>query len=44
MKKRLMEMGGEPLIGTPEAFGALIVAETGKWKKVIEDAAIPKVE
>ena len=33
MKKRLIELGGEPLIGTPEAFGAMIVAETEKGKK-----------
>ena len=44
MKKRLVELGGDPLIGTPEAFGAMIVAETEKWKKVIEGAAIAKVE
>jgi tripartite-type tricarboxylate transporter receptor subunit TctC len=44
MKERLVELGGAPLIGTPEAFGAMIVAETEKWKKVIEGAAIEKVE
>jgi tripartite-type tricarboxylate transporter receptor subunit TctC len=44
MKKRLIDLGGAPLIGTPEAFGAMIVAETEKWKKVIEGANIPKVE
>ena len=44
MKKRLVELGGDPLIGTPQAFGAMIVAETEKWKKVIEGAAIEKVE
>ncbi len=44
MKKRLVDLGGEPLISTPEAFGAMIVAETEKWKKVIDDANIPKVE
>jgi tripartite-type tricarboxylate transporter receptor subunit TctC len=43
IKKRLTELGGEPLIGTPEAFGAMIVAETEKWKKVVEFAGI-KVE
>src|ERR1700749_2526486 len=43
-KKRLIEMGGEPLVGTPEAFGVLIASETDKWKKVIEAAGIPKVE
>src|SRR5256885_707967 len=35
---------GEPLIQTPEKFGADIAAETEKWKKVIEGANIPKVE
>jgi tripartite-type tricarboxylate transporter receptor subunit TctC len=44
MKKRLIELGGEPLIQTPEKFGADIAAETAKWKKVIEDANIQKVE
>ena len=44
IKARLVDLGGEPLIGTPEAFGAMIVAETDKWKKVIEEAKVPKVE
>jgi tripartite-type tricarboxylate transporter receptor subunit TctC len=44
IKARLTELGGEPLIGPPEAFGAMIVAETEKWKKVIDGAGIAKVE
>lgn len=44
IKARLTELGGEPLIGPPEAFGKMIVEETEKWKKVIEDAKIQKVE
>jgi tripartite-type tricarboxylate transporter receptor subunit TctC len=44
MQKRLIELGGDPVIGTSEAFGALITAETEKWKKVIEGAGIAKVE
>jgi tripartite-type tricarboxylate transporter receptor subunit TctC len=44
IKARLVELGGEPLIGPPDAFGAMIVAETEKWKKVIESAGIAKVE
>jgi tripartite-type tricarboxylate transporter receptor subunit TctC len=43
MKTRLVELGGEPRIQTPEAFGAEIVAETEKWKKVVEGAGL-KVE
>jgi tripartite-type tricarboxylate transporter receptor subunit TctC len=44
IKARLTELGGDPLIGPPEAFGAMIVAETDKWKKVIEDAKVEKVQ
>src|SRR2546423_1420757 len=44
IKARLVDLGGEPLIGTPEAFGAMIVAETEKWKKVIEEAKVEKVQ
>jgi len=40
MRQRLVELGGEPLIQTPEAFGGMIAAETEKWKKVVEFAGI----
>src|SRR5262249_9222437 len=43
IKARLIELGGEPLITTPDEFGAMIVAETEKWKKVVDGAGI-KVE
>jgi tripartite-type tricarboxylate transporter receptor subunit TctC len=43
MKKRLIELGGDSLIETPEAFGEQIKAETEKWKKVVEFACL-KVE
>ena len=44
IKARLADLGGEPLIGPPEAFGAMIAAETDKWKKVIEEAKVEKVQ
>jgi tripartite-type tricarboxylate transporter receptor subunit TctC len=44
IKARLLDLGGDPLIGTPEAFGAMIAAETDKWKKVIEEAKVEKVQ
>lgn len=44
IKAKLIDLGGEPLIGPPEAFGAMIAAETDKWKKVIEEAKIEKVQ
>jgi tripartite-type tricarboxylate transporter receptor subunit TctC len=43
MRKRLVELGGEPLIQSPAAFGDMIKAETAKWKKVVEFAGL-KVE
>jgi tripartite-type tricarboxylate transporter receptor subunit TctC len=43
MTKRLVELGGEPLVQTPEAFGDMIKAETDKWQKVVEFAGL-KVE
>ncbi|MBR0843804.1 tripartite tricarboxylate transporter substrate binding protein [Bradyrhizobium liaoningense] len=43
MTKRLVELGGEPRVQTPEAFGEEIKAETEKWKKVVDFAGL-KVE
>ena len=35
MLKRLAELGGKPLKGTPEDFGKVIAAETEKWRRVV---------
>jgi tripartite-type tricarboxylate transporter receptor subunit TctC len=40
MKKRLTELGGAPLISSPEAFGAMIAAETEKWETVVKSAGL----
>jgi tripartite-type tricarboxylate transporter receptor subunit TctC len=40
MKERLAVIGGEPLPGSPAAFGALIAEETEKWGKVVRAAGI----
>jgi tripartite-type tricarboxylate transporter receptor subunit TctC len=40
MKARLAAIGGEPLPGSPEAFGKLIAEETEKWGKVVRAAGI----
>jgi tripartite-type tricarboxylate transporter receptor subunit TctC len=40
IRKRLIEHGGEPLVGPPDAFGAMIAAETAKWAKVVEFAGV----
>jgi tripartite-type tricarboxylate transporter receptor subunit TctC len=36
MLKKLADLGGTPLAGTPEDFGKLIADETEKWRKVVE--------
>jgi len=36
MKPRFDDLGGAPMGGSPEDFGKIIVAETEKWKKVVE--------
>jgi tripartite-type tricarboxylate transporter receptor subunit TctC len=43
IKKRLTELGGPPLIASPEAFGAMVKAETEKWAKVVKGAGL-KIE
>lgn len=40
MKKRLAELGGTVLAGTPAEFGKLIADETEKWARVIKSAHI----
>jgi tripartite-type tricarboxylate transporter receptor subunit TctC len=43
IKARLIDLGGEPLPGPPEAFGKMIAEETDKWEKVVKAAGL-KVE
>jgi tripartite-type tricarboxylate transporter receptor subunit TctC len=43
VKAKLIDLGGEPLIGSPDAFGKLVAAETEKWEKVVKAAGL-KVE
>jgi tripartite-type tricarboxylate transporter receptor subunit TctC len=38
MARRIAKMGSPDVAGTPEAFRALIAAETGKWRKVLAGA------
>jgi tripartite-type tricarboxylate transporter receptor subunit TctC len=40
IKARLIDLGGAPLIGSPEDFGKMIVAETEKWEKVVKFAGV----
>ncbi len=43
MTKRLVDLGGAPLIQSADGFNAMIAAETEKWKKVVEFAGL-KIE
>ena len=43
IKAKLIDLGGEPLIGPPDAFGKMTAAETEKWEKVVKAAGL-KVE
>jgi tripartite-type tricarboxylate transporter receptor subunit TctC len=40
IRAKLVDLGGEPLVGTPEAFGKMVEAETAKWEKVVKAAGI----
>jgi len=43
VKDKVLALGFEPSGITPAEFGAYIRAEIAKWRKVIEDAHIPKI-
>jgi hypothetical protein len=40
LKKRLLDLGGMLIAGSPSDFGKLIADETEKWGKVVKFAGI----
>jgi tripartite-type tricarboxylate transporter receptor subunit TctC len=38
MLKRLADLGGVPIPGTPEDFGKIVASETQKWEKVVKSS------
>ena len=44
VSKRMIEIGAEPSPMTRAEFKAFIAAEVVKWRKVINDAGVPKVD
>ena len=44
MRKRMIEIGAEPSPTSPAEFKALIAAEVVKWRKIIQDANVPKID
>ena len=43
VREKVLALGFEPVGNTPAEFGVYINAEIAKWRKVIEDAKIPKI-
>jgi tripartite-type tricarboxylate transporter receptor subunit TctC len=43
IKQRYANLGAEPMPMTPDAFGKFVVAEIGKWAKVIKFAGIKPI-
>jgi tripartite-type tricarboxylate transporter receptor subunit TctC len=44
MRKRMIEIGAEPSPTSPAEFAALIADEVVKWRKIIQDANVPKID
>jgi tripartite-type tricarboxylate transporter receptor subunit TctC len=44
LSKRMIEIGAEPSPTTPAEFKAFIAAEIVKWRKIIDEAKVPKIE
>ena len=40
VKERFARLGAEATGGTPQAFSAMVAADTGKWRKIIADRKI----
>jgi tripartite-type tricarboxylate transporter receptor subunit TctC len=40
IKERFAELGGDPLLMSPEEFTATMQAETDKWRKVVKAAGL----
>src|SRR4051794_31198663 len=40
MVRKLADLGGTPIAGTPDDFGKVIADETEKWRKVVEFAGV----
>lgn len=40
LREQLMDMGMEPVVNTPEAFGSEIAADVARWGKVVRDGRL----
>jgi hypothetical protein len=39
-KSRIVELGGEPLVGSPSVYGKMLAEEAEKWGNVVRAANI----
>jgi tripartite-type tricarboxylate transporter receptor subunit TctC len=44
LRKKMVEIGAEPSPTSPAEFKALITADVLKWRKIIQDANVPKID
>jgi tripartite-type tricarboxylate transporter receptor subunit TctC len=44
LKARLLAIGGEPMPGNAQQFGAFIHSENAKWAKIVKEGNIPPLE
>jgi hypothetical protein len=42
VRQRLLALGGAPRSGSPEQMRTLVDTEVTKWRKVVNDAKIPR--
>src|SRR5580692_2418161 len=42
IKRRLLELGIDPLTGSASQFGELLAAETKRWRKIVEQSGLRK--
>jgi tripartite-type tricarboxylate transporter receptor subunit TctC len=42
IKRRLLELGIDPLTGSASQFGELLTAETERWRKIVEQSGVRK--
>jgi tripartite-type tricarboxylate transporter receptor subunit TctC len=44
VRSKMVDIGAEPSPTSPAEFKALIAAEAAKWRKIIEEAHVPKID
>jgi tripartite-type tricarboxylate transporter receptor subunit TctC len=40
LREQLVDMGMEPVVNSPEAFGSEIAADVARWAKIVRDGRL----